>query len=276
MAERTESAGETRLDPPMLSHREHRRLGDRLFQAARDSTAVEPLTRRYPELNAADACAIRDQLVARRLASGERLLGAKAWIDGETGLPGVGARLAWLTDAMLLAEHTVATADQGFALVEPKLAVVVAQPIDRLDGASADVLASARAICPCLEVLSRGPAAMRVGRLHALALNAGAWCILIGAGRPFAAGDSLRGCRAEIDLDGVKRESAVLPAVADALSWLVDACRSGAPRLLRNHAAAASTILISPAVTAPISLEPERRMSVRFTGLGAVELRVVA
>jgi 2-keto-4-pentenoate hydratase len=261
----------------MLSHREHRRLGEVLFRRALPSTAVEPLTRLYPELNAADACAIRDQLVARRLASGERLLGAKAWLDDREHRSGATAsRLAWLTDAMLLLDSTLVTAGQGVVHVEPKLAVVVAQPIDRLDGEPADVLASARAVCPCLEVVSRGPGAERLDGLHALAANAGAFRMVIGAGRPFAGGESLRGRHAEIEANGVETVSTVPPTVAASICSLVDDCRSRAPGLVRDGRAEATTILISPAVTPPIRLEREGRLSVRFSGIGAVDLTVVA
>src|SRR4051812_24733859 len=57
-----------------LDRREHRRLARMVHDAQRAGRAAERLTPRFPELTAADAAEIRDELVCRRLAAGERLV----------------------------------------------------------------------------------------------------------------------------------------------------------------------------------------------------------
>jgi 2-oxopent-4-enoate/cis-2-oxohex-4-enoate hydratase len=52
-------------------------LGDELFDSLRSRTPVDPLTEREPGLTVAEAYAIQEQVIRRRLALGDRIVGKK-------------------------------------------------------------------------------------------------------------------------------------------------------------------------------------------------------
>jgi 2-keto-4-pentenoate hydratase len=57
------------------------RYGDELYEALRARQVVEPLTNRQPEITIDDAYAISKHLIARRVASGERIVGKKIGVS---------------------------------------------------------------------------------------------------------------------------------------------------------------------------------------------------
>ncbi len=58
-------------------------LGERLYAAWRTRTPIPPLTAEQPDLSPADAYAIQEVVVARRLAAGERIVGWKVGLTSK-------------------------------------------------------------------------------------------------------------------------------------------------------------------------------------------------
>jgi len=78
---------------------------DYLATAALRNEAVSPITDVEPTLTVQDAYAIQDAIIERRLASGERLVGAKVGLTSRAKQQEMGINepvYGWLTDAMAL------------------------------------------------------------------------------------------------------------------------------------------------------------------------------
>jgi 2-keto-4-pentenoate hydratase len=133
---------------PALSEGEHRRLADLLRDAARERRKVEPLSARHPDLNVADARAIRDTVIADRLAEGEQLAGAVA-SPGRAGE----SRLAWITDAMLMRHGLRALGGLIDPHVEPRLALRLVRAVKHPVATVGELVAASRGLRLCLEVI---------------------------------------------------------------------------------------------------------------------------
>jgi len=134
--------------PPALADGEHRRLASLLRAAARERRPVEPLSARYPQLTVADARRIRDSALADRLAEGEELAGAVA-SPGRAGEP----RIAWITDAMVMAHGQVALGDLIDPHVEPRLALRLTRSLPDPIGSVCDLVRASQGLRLCLEVV---------------------------------------------------------------------------------------------------------------------------
>src|SRR5215207_8514896 len=133
-------------DVPLgLTPREHRRLADVLLAAADRRRPIEPLSRRYPELTLGDACRISDVLLARRLAAGERLVGAKA--------SNAGTGVGWLTSGMLRAPGDVPLSGLIHPRVEAKVAFRLGAPLTGPVVDADALLAATDRVLPALELL---------------------------------------------------------------------------------------------------------------------------
>jgi 2-oxopent-4-enoate/cis-2-oxohex-4-enoate hydratase len=135
------------VQEPVLTGREHRRLADVLLKAIRERRPLEPFTRRYPELALSDACRIRDAVLSRRMAAGERLVGAKTRLATDGG-GRAEAQLGLLTDGMLFTGGEIDVAALIHPRVEAKLAFVLGRGTWE-----PDLVTAAVRVVPCLEVV---------------------------------------------------------------------------------------------------------------------------
>ncbi|HYF24381.1 MAG TPA: hypothetical protein VD931_01440 [Baekduia sp.] len=196
---------------PHLGRREHRRLGRLLHDAQRAGRCAEPLARQYPELTAGDAYEIRDELVRRRLAGGDRLVGATVGRG-----PGGDLVHGWLTDAMVRPGGGVLGPG-----ARPAVAVTVAWP-----PAGGDPLAGARGARRCVELV--GP------RTHDMV-------DVMAANR----------CIEAVVLDAAAPSPAELAAVREPLQWLAARCTGADARLAGVLAAEPQLVLVVSGAPAP-------------------------
>jgi 2-oxopent-4-enoate/cis-2-oxohex-4-enoate hydratase len=239
---------------------EHQRLADVLLAATRDRHAVEPLTHTYPELTLADAGRIRDAVVARRVADGERLIGAKVSLSPE------GPRLGLLTDAMLLAGGTVDPRDFIAPRVEAKLAFLLADPAPPRLGSAAGLVGATLRVAPCLEIVDSRYGTAPAAAADDIADNCAASVLLIGEGIAPPAEGNVRRLQVEVHAG----EGAPMRAPAceiDAVSWLAREVGGRAPDLGRV------TFLVGPPAVPAAPLRPGSPVTARFGSLGRLELR---
>ena len=96
------------------------RLGDELYTALTSCEVLDPLTNRHPEITIEDAYRIQQQMLSRRLAAGEKVVGKKIGVTSKAVMNMLGVHqpdFGWLTDGMLYNEGEAIAAN---TLIQPK------------------------------------------------------------------------------------------------------------------------------------------------------------
>lgn len=256
-----------------LTRADHRGLAEELLDAARHRRPLEPLSERYRQLTVADASRIRDMVLACRLASGERLIGATvslARLRPAGNRNGAEPRLGWLTNAMLLSDGTVQRERLIAPRVEAKLAFVVSRTVRRPIATVGDLLASTYRVFPCLEVIDSRYGSDRLSAADDIADNCGAACLVLGRGVPPPAEGHLRRAQLRFEVDGAGPEGAraALDCPPEATLWLGNRWILTAGELLPG------TLLTAAAAGPAVPLASGARIAASFSGVGGVELRV--
>lgn len=257
-----------------LTATEHRRLADILIEAARSRRSIEPLSRRYPELTVGDAGRIRDALLMRRLAAGERLVGATASFAGhEPGSRRPAWRLGWITNGMLIAT----TSFMAGALIRPRAVATLAFRLARgLDGPRVShdgMLAAVDRVLPTLAVLDGRYDTADITAADAIADNCAIAGVRAGAG---GAPASLRDAtRLECTVAGAPGGPQTLAADVDAPSAIAAIVWLAQRMIDAGRAPPAGTLLVASAHTTAVDLRSGTRLRAAADGLGTVELRSI-
>ena len=132
-------------------------MGSALFQALSNAKQIDPLTESVPDMSIADAYAVQQALMARRVAAGETIIGKKIGVTSQAVMDLLGVNqpdFGMLTDAMVYergAEMPVA------GLIQPKIEGEIAFVLKRdLSGPGvtvADVMRATEGVMACLEVV---------------------------------------------------------------------------------------------------------------------------
>ena len=132
-------------------------LGDELFHALRSAEAVAPLTERFPQLTIADAYAIQQRLIARRLEQGERIVGKKIGVTSQAVMDMLKVNqpdFGQLTDRMLVEQGaSVPMASLIQPKAEGEIAFVLKHDLAGPGVTVADVLRATEGVMACFEIV---------------------------------------------------------------------------------------------------------------------------
>jgi 2-keto-4-pentenoate hydratase len=245
-------------------------LASTLWDAARTVTAVGPLSAACPTLDAQLAYRVQDQLVALRLAAGERIIGAKLGFTSAAMREQMGvssSNRGWLTDAMLLGGEEICLSDFIHPRVEPEIAFILGASLRGPGVTPVAVLAATSAVAPCLEVVDSRFKDYVFTAADNTADNSSAAALRVGDGVDHAG--------IELDRIGVVLErngslvqagtsAAALGHPAAAVAWLANELHSS-PRALEP-----GDIVISGGLTAAPPLTAGDRVVARFDQLGSI------
>jgi 2-keto-4-pentenoate hydratase len=256
-----------------LAEHEHRRLARMLVDAARSGRPIPPLGARYPELTVADAGRIRDIALAHRLASGERLIGAKVTLPASsTGQrPPVEPALGWLTDAMVLPAGVVNGGELIRPRIEPRVALRLERPLRGPIRTVSDLLSATVQAHIALEIVDSRYDRDSLGASDLVADNCGGARLLLGEGVTPPAEGTLRRLRVDLDVEagwaGLRDAgiSASLSAL-EASVWLANRLSE------ERHEVAAGALLVAPAGNDAVELRPGVRVRAYERELGILEL----
>lgn len=134
-------------------------LGNELFAALRARRTVAPLSARHPGLSVAQAYRISLQLLRRRQAEGERVIGKKIGVTSKPVQQMLDVHqpdFGFLTDAMQVEDGaTVSLAGAG--LIQPRaegeIAFMLAADLQGPGVTKEDVLAATAWVAPCFEIV---------------------------------------------------------------------------------------------------------------------------
>jgi 2-keto-4-pentenoate hydratase len=250
--------------PVGLTSREHHRLAAVLLSAARSRRAVDPLTDSYPELTLADAYRISNAVLARRIAEGERLIGAK--------VTGTEPRLGWLTDVMLPSSSLLDLGELIHPRVTVGVAIVLARTLPGPAVTAGDVLAAAGEVIPCLEIVDSRYDVYAPSAADEIADNCSAARLLFGERLEAPSERQLHALRVEFETRSAcdprpVRSTRVADPLTEAVrcaNWLLQ----GAAEL------PAGTLLLLPTGHRAVALEPGVSVRASFAGGAPLELEM--
>lgn len=245
---------------------------DYLFGAARRNEAVPAITDIEPTLTTTDAYSIQDELIARRLASGERLVGAKVGLTSRAKQQEMGIDepvYGWLTDAMALGEgSSLELSTLIHPRVEPEIVFILGEGLAGPGVGIHDVLAATSAVCCGLEVLDSRFVGFRFLLPDVIADNTSASRFVLGSTAVPPAGIdlSLTACLLEENgaLVATAAGAAILGHPAMAVASLANFLGQ------RGRQLEAGWIVLSGGLTAARSLTPGLQVLATFAHLGRV------
>ena len=205
-----------------------------LDDAMRKRAPVARIVDRHPDLTHADAYAIQEKVVARRLGRGGRMVGIKMGLTSRAKMQQVGVNEAiWgrLTSDMSVEEGGAVESDRFIhPRTEPEIAYLLGRDLAG-DETPAAIAAAVEAAMPALEIIDSRYRGFKFGPADVIADNTSAAGFVVGGELRVVAGD----------LKGDSLGSWVKTLLADAFFWtdndLVVQTRSmygGTPRAAGN------------------------------------------
>lgn len=249
------------------------RSADVLYAAARTGKLVDLLSATAPDLTMDDGYAIQDALIARHVADGAHIAGAKL------GLTSLAKQVemhvhepigGWLTDRMALPEGVpLDTATLVQPRCEPEIAFLLGADISGAHVSAADVMSSTASVMIAIEVLDSRYRDYRFTLPDVIADDASAARFVLG--RPVAPdGVDLRGCGVRFHVNdrlaGTATGAAVMGDPAEAVAWWVrHLARSG-------RGLAAGMVVLSGALMGAQPVAAGDTVRAAIDGLGTLEL----
>lgn len=207
-------------------------LGDELFAALRDKRTVEPLTGRYADITVEDAYRISLQMLKRREAAGEHVIGKKIGVTSKPVQDMLGVfqpDFGFLTDSMRFDDG--ATIDlERTGLIHPRAEAEIAFMLkDDLQGPGVtrdDVLAATDWVAPCFEIVDSRIKDWKIKIQDTVADNASCGVFVIGDQHTDPRTLDLAAVRMEMLKNGEPcgegLGSAVQGHPAEAVAWLAN------------------------------------------------------
>jgi 2-oxo-3-hexenedioate decarboxylase len=235
-------------------------------------TDREPLTDDWPELDLQTAYAVQDEVLRRKVADGQKVVGVKLGLTSRAKQQRMNVHApltGWLTDAMVLpAGVPVPQGELIHPRAEPEIVFVMGAPLEGPGVTAASALAAVDSVYAGLEIIDSRYRNFRFTLPDVVADNASSARFVIGPiGRRAEDLDlALEACLLEVD--GVVVDSATGAAVqghpAEALAL---AANDLAARGLRIEE---GWIVLTGGMTDAVFTNPGSSVAAHFTNLGSV------
>ena len=207
-----------------------KKWGETLFAALRSGQTIAPLSESDPALTIDDAYAISLDILARRTAEGERVVGKKIGVTSKAVQDMLGVHqpdFGFLTDAMFIDEEIDC---EKLRLIQPRaeaeIAFILRETLAGPGITPDDVLAATEAIAPCFEVVDSRIADWRIGIVDTVADNASCGVFALGSERLDPAGLDLPALHVAVSKNGEPLSEGYGHAVqgdpAMAVAWLAN------------------------------------------------------
>lgn len=242
--------------------------------ADRHAAPVSQLTARYPEMDLADAYAIQQANLRRRLARGRRLVGRKIGLTSEPMQTLLGVEepdFGYILDDMVLPDgSTVPRAKFCAPRVEPEVAFLLHASLRGPDVTAEEVRAATEAVAVALEIVDSRILDWKLTLCDNVADNASSGAVVIGDWVPYTDEIDLIGARASLSLNGTEIDSglgsAVLGDPAAAVAWLANALHGFGTDILPGQ------IIMSGSFTTAAFVQSGDHAGATISGLGTVSV----
>ena len=260
----------------MLNKKLRQQAADSLYDADRQVKVIAQLSKTYDGIELADAYAIQQLWLDRRVKEGARLVGRKI------GLTSRAMQMAsnftepdygYLTDDMMLADGAQIDAARYMSpRLEVELAFIMGQDLKGLGCTVADVMRATEFVTPALELIAYRTQVPRA-IVDTIADNAAAGALVTGGRmvRPFDV--DIRWVGATLSKNGIIEESGVSAAVmghpAAGMAWLVNKLA------LHGGGLKAGQIVLAGSFTRPVSVAAGDVIQADYGPLGSLGVRFV-
>jgi 2-oxopent-4-enoate/cis-2-oxohex-4-enoate hydratase len=201
-----------------------------LFDALRRGEAIAPLSSSVPGLSIDDAYAISLDLLERRIADGERVIGKKIGVTSKAVQDMLGVNqpdFGFLTDRMQVTE---AISLRQFKLIQPRAEAEIAFVLrNGLTGPGItidQVIAATEAVAPCFEIVDSRIRDWQIGIIDTIADNASSGVFALGEACPIPEADCLPDLKVTVWKNDVRISegfgSASLGNPAASVAWLAN------------------------------------------------------
>ncbi len=164
-----------------------RRYGDELYEALVERRTLEPLSSREADITVEDAYRIQSQMIARRLACGETIVGKKIGVTSKAVQDLIGVTqpdFGQLTSAMAFEEgQDVSLADLIQPRAEAEIAFVLKHDLNGPGITATDVLRATDYVVPCFEIVDSRITDWKIRIQDTVADNASCGVYLLGKTR---------------------------------------------------------------------------------------------
>lgn len=251
------------------------RLGDELYSALTSCEVLDPLTNRHPEITIEDAYQIQQQMLSRRLAAGEKVVGKKIGVTSKAVMNMLGVHqpdFGWLTDGMLYNEGEAIPAD---TLIQPKaegeIAFVLKQDLMGPGVTAADVLRATEGVMACFEIVDSRIRDWKIKIQDTVADNASCGVFVLGDSLVDPRSVDLLTCGMVMEKNGeivvTGAGAATLASPVNAVAWLANTLG----RL--GIGLKAGEIVLSGALGAMVPVKAGDNLRVTIGGIGGCSVR---
>ncbi|WP_369254854.1 2-keto-4-pentenoate hydratase [Streptomyces sp. R35] len=249
----------------LLRHAEHR------------AAPIDPLSTLLPGLDLADAYAVQQDNIARRLADGASVVGHKVGLTAAAMQQLLGVDepdFGHLTDDMVHRDGaTVLASRYCRPRVEPEICFRLAEPLHGPGITVDDVLDATESVAPALEIVDSRIRDWRITLLDTVADNASSAGLVCGAWTPLADVPDLATVAVDLLVDGERVASGsgreVLGHPAATVAWLANTLAAFGTALEPGQLVLPGAMTTAPFVSAGQKIEA------RFGALGPVSVTFV-
>ncbi len=182
-------------------------FGDDLYEALVRRETIAPLTEQDPEITIDDAYQISLQMLDRRLATGERVVGKKIGVTSKVVMDMLNVDrpdFGYLTDRMMYA--TGAEVPLSTTLIHPRaegeIAFVLKHDLNGPGISNADVLRATDFVLPCFEIVDSRIRDWKIKIHDTIADNASCGVVVMGANAVKPTAVDLSTCGMVVQLNG--------------------------------------------------------------------------
>ena len=205
-------------------------LGDELYDALIAGETIPNLRDRNPDIDIVDAYRVQERLIARRLETGEEIIGKKIGVTSKVVQEMIGVfepDFGQLTDAMLVADD--ATVERK-SLIQPKaegeIAFILKHDLTGPGVTAADVLEATEYVTACFEIVDSRIRDWDIRIQDTVADNASCGIFAIGTQQVDPRDIDLASVSMKIDCNGTEVASGVGAAVQgsplNSVAWLAN------------------------------------------------------
>lgn len=250
-------------------------LGDQLYNALIEAQAIAPLTEQHPQLTLEQAYQVQQQLISRRLASGERIVGKKIGVTSQAVMDMLGVHqpdFGQLTDAMLVNQGS-SVAMNG--LIQPKaegeIAFVLKHDLQGPGVTVADVLRATEGVMACFEIVDSRIRDWKIKIQDTVADNASCGVFVLSDRLVRAADLDLYSTGMVLEKNGrivgTGAGAATMGSPVIAVAWLANTLGRLGMRLK------AGEVILSGALSAMVPVAAGDNLRVSIAGIGSCSVR---
>lgn len=253
------------------------KLGDELYEALSQRRVLEPLSTRYPDISIADAYAVQQHMLARRIAAGERVVGKKIGVTSKAVMDMLGVfqpDFGWLTDGMVFNEGEAVPAS---SLIQPKaegeIAFLLKKTLQGPGVTAADVLAATEGVMACFEIVDSRIRDWKIKIQDTVADNASCGVFVLGDRLVDPRDVDLATCGMVLEKNGeivaTGAGAAALGHPANAVAWLANTLGA------HGIALEAGEVVLSGSLAAMVPVKAGDNLRVIIGGIGSCSVRFV-